>query len=42
MSIKILCYKEEISRHSTDFGTKNKETKFPISPIDTGFTLPSD
>lgn len=31
MSIKILCYKEEISRHSTDFGTKNKETK-PLFP----------
>lgn len=31
MSIKILCYKEEISRHSTNFGNKNKETK-PLFP----------
>ena len=31
MSIKILRYKEEVSRRSTDFENKNKETK-PLLP----------
>ena len=38
MSIKILRYKEEVSRRSTDFETKTKKPN-PYFPIDTGFTL---